>query len=46
MTGAAQSHDAQFVTLGIESEVFAVQVDAVLEILDMRTMLRIPEAPG
>jgi purine-binding chemotaxis protein CheW len=46
MTEAAQSHDAQFVTLGIDREVFAVPVDAVLEILDMRPMFRIPEAPG
>ena len=46
MTDAAQSHDAQFVTLGIDREVFAVPVDAVLEILDMRPMFRIPEAPG
>jgi purine-binding chemotaxis protein CheW len=46
MTSAVQSHDAQFVTLGIDREVFAVPVDAVLEILDMRPMFRIPEAPG
>ena len=46
MTDAVQSHDAQFVTLGIDREVFAVPVDAVLEILDMRPMFRIPEAPG
>ena len=46
MTDAAQSHDAQFVTLGIDREVFAVPVDAVLEILDMRPMFRIPEAHG
>ena len=39
-------HDAQFVTLGIDREVFAVPVDAVLEILDMRPMFRIPEAPN
>jgi purine-binding chemotaxis protein CheW len=45
-TGAAQGHDAQFVTLGIDREVFAVPVDAVLEILDMRQMFRIPEAPS
>ncbi len=44
--GAAMSHDAQFVTLGIDREVFAVPVDAVLEILDMRQMFRVPEAPG
>ena len=44
MTETAQNHDAQFVTLGIDREVFAVPVDAVLEILDMRSMFRIPEA--
>lgn len=46
MSAATTSHDAQFVTLGIDQEVFAVPVDAVLEILDMRPMFRIPEAPG
>src|SRR4051794_32943973 len=46
MTGAAQSHDAQFVTLGIDREVFAVPVDAVLEILEIRPMFRVPEAPS
>jgi purine-binding chemotaxis protein CheW len=46
MTEAAVSHDAQFVTLGIDREVFAVPVDAVLEILEMRPMFRVPEAPG
>jgi purine-binding chemotaxis protein CheW len=46
MTETAQNHDAQFVTLGIDREVFAVPVDAVLEILDMRAMFRIPEAPN
>src|ERR1700754_3639616 len=46
MTESAASHDAQFVTLGIDREVFAVPGDAVLEILDMRPMFRIPEAPG
>jgi len=43
---AAVSHDAQFVTLGIGQEVFAVPVDDVLEILDIRPMFRIPEAPN
>jgi purine-binding chemotaxis protein CheW len=38
--------DGQFVTLGIEQEVFAVPVEAVVEILDMRPMFRIPEAPA
>lgn len=47
--GAVQSRtgadEAQFVTLGIEREVFAVPVEAVLEILDMREIFHIPEAP-
>lgn len=38
--------DTQFVTLGIEHEVFAVPVVAVLEILDMRPIFRIPDAPA
>jgi purine-binding chemotaxis protein CheW len=37
--------DGQFVTLGIDREVFAVPVEAVLEILDMRDIFRIPDAP-
>jgi purine-binding chemotaxis protein CheW len=37
--------DAQFVTLGIDQEVFAVPVETVLEILDMRPVFRVPEAP-
>ncbi len=35
----------QFVTLGIEREVFAVPVEAVLEILDMQPICRVPDAP-
>jgi purine-binding chemotaxis protein CheW len=42
----ATSGDAQFVTLGIDQEVFAVPVEAVVEILDLRPMLRLPEAPA
>jgi purine-binding chemotaxis protein CheW len=38
--------DAQFVTLGIDREVFAVPVDTVLEILDMRELFRMPDAPA
>jgi purine-binding chemotaxis protein CheW len=38
--------DAQFVTLGIDREVFAVPVEAVLEILDLREMFRVPDAPA
>jgi purine-binding chemotaxis protein CheW len=37
--------DTQFVTLGIGREVFAVPVDTVLEILDMRELFRMPDAP-
>jgi purine-binding chemotaxis protein CheW len=38
--------EAQFVTLGIEREIFAVPVEAVHEILDMRPVSRIPESPS
>lgn len=38
-------HDTQLVTLGIGREVFAVPVQAVLEILDMRPIFRLPDAP-
>ena len=38
--------EGQYVTLGIEHEVFAVPVESVLEILDMRRVCRIPEAPS
>jgi purine-binding chemotaxis protein CheW len=38
--------EAQFVTLGIDREVFAVPVDAVREILDIRPMFRVPDAPA
>jgi purine-binding chemotaxis protein CheW len=38
--------DMQLVTLGIDQEVFAVPVEAVVEILDMRPMFRLPEAPS
>src|SRR5258708_2544522 len=37
---------AQFVTLGIEQEVFAVPVETVQEILAMRPLFRVPEAPS
>lgn len=37
--------DAQFVTLGIDREVFAVPVETVVEILDMREIFRVPDAP-
>jgi purine-binding chemotaxis protein CheW len=37
--------EGQYVTLAIDREVFAVPVDTVLEILDMRQASRIPESP-
>ena len=42
---SAAPSDEQFVTLGIDREVFALPVEVVREILDMRPMFRIPEAP-
>jgi purine-binding chemotaxis protein CheW len=38
--------DGQFVTLGIDREVFAVPVETVLEILDVRPTFRVPDAPA
>jgi purine-binding chemotaxis protein CheW len=46
MQPAIASTEAQFVTLGIDREVFAVPVEAVVEILDMRPMFRVPDAPA
>ncbi len=42
---SAAAGERQYLTLGIEHEVFAVPVESVLEILDMRRVSRIPEAP-
>lgn len=36
----------QFVTLGLDNEIFAVPVELVREILDMRQPFRIPEGPA
>jgi purine-binding chemotaxis protein CheW len=44
-TLTAPAAEGQYVTLGIEDEVFAVPVESVLEILDMRKVSRVPEAP-
>lgn len=41
-----QPANSQFVTLGIDREVFAIGVEHVHEILDMRPISRIPNAPG
>ncbi|ALK08304.1 chemotaxis protein CheW [Blastochloris viridis] len=46
MAQPLSAHEAQFVTLGIDREVFAVPVEAVLEILDMQPVFRVPEAPA
>jgi purine-binding chemotaxis protein CheW len=46
MQSKINADEAQFVSLGIEREVFAVPVEAVLEILDMREIFHIPEAPS
>jgi purine-binding chemotaxis protein CheW len=46
MDQALVQSDGQFVTLGIDREVFAVPVETVLEILDMREMFRVPDAPA
>jgi purine-binding chemotaxis protein CheW len=37
--------DAQFVILGVDREVFAVPVDTVVEILELRELFRVPDAP-
>jgi purine-binding chemotaxis protein CheW len=42
----ATKTDTQFVTLGIDREIFAVPVEMVLEILDMREVFRVPDAPA
>ena len=41
---AAQT-STQFVTLGLDREVFAVPVTTVREILDLRPLFRVPDAP-
>ncbi len=43
---SSRRDDDQFVTLGLGEEVFAVPVELVREILDMRQPFRIPEAPA
>jgi purine-binding chemotaxis protein CheW len=45
MAHAPVATEQQFVTLGIDQEVFGVPVESVLEILDMRPVFRVPEAP-
>ena len=45
MKSTAAAPDAQYVTLGIDREVFAVPVETVEEILDLRTPFRLPDTP-
>ncbi|MGE5503388.1 MAG: chemotaxis protein CheW [Actinomycetota bacterium] len=44
--GCVPADGAQFVTLGVDGEVFAVGVEAVREILDVRPVARMPNAPA
>lgn len=37
---------AQYVTIGLDREIFAMEVEQVREILDMQTVSRIPNAPS
>ncbi|HEY4201648.1 MAG TPA: chemotaxis protein CheW [Devosiaceae bacterium] len=39
------SENAQYVTLGVAKELFAAPVERVQEILDMRPIARLPQAP-
>lgn len=42
---APAGRDSQYVTMEVDGEVFAVAVDQVREILDMRRPTRVPNAP-
>lgn len=44
--GETRREDAQYVTLGIDREVFAVEVEKVREILDLQPVSRVPNAPA
>jgi len=45
MTHLSVQSGTPFVILGLDKETFAVPVDMVVEILDMRPMFRVPDAP-
>ena len=45
-TARVGGDDRQYVTLGVDRDVFAVDVRVVNEILDMRPMARVPNAPA
>jgi purine-binding chemotaxis protein CheW len=40
------ANDVHLVTLGLGAEIFAVPVGCVIEILAMRDLFRVPDAPG
>ncbi|MDA8233186.1 MAG: chemotaxis protein CheW [Magnetospirillum sp.] len=44
-SAAVKNSAQQFVTLGIDREVFAVEVDVVREILDFRPLTKVPNTP-
>jgi purine-binding chemotaxis protein CheW len=47
MSDLKQTRDGtQYVTIGIDREIFAVGVESVREILDVQPMTRLPNAPG
>ena len=43
---AAKRQPSQYVTLGIDGEIFAVEVERVREIFDMRPVSKLPNAPS
>ncbi len=40
------AHARQFVTLGVNGEIFAIPIESVQEILDLREFARLPNAPA
>jgi purine-binding chemotaxis protein CheW len=45
-TAPLAADGGQYVTLGVDGEMFAVDVDQVREILDMRPISKVPNAPS
>ena len=45
LVASAAAESRQYVTLGIDHDVFAIDVERVREILDMRPISRVPNAP-
>jgi len=44
-TSTPRRDTTQYVTIGIDQEIFAIAVDQVREILDLRPLARLPNAP-